>query len=165
MEKDNKCMPMKVYSSTLSYPLDTKTKGTQQTTNKVLSGVGMISVGGGDPGNKNEIIDLTLTAPPTAANSNKNIDSSNLCNINAKARSYELQKINNKMINIYDESQTNVQIATATGMMPGFSSCPSNVITMASTSGAFNQKDQLLTKDFVVSGLDILHGISNGEYN
>ncbi len=154
---------MKVYSSKLSYPHDPKTKGTQQTTNKVLSGVSMA----GSDLSKNEIIDLTLTAPPSTANSNKNIDSSNLCNINAKARTYELQKINNKMINIYDESQANVQIVTATGMMPAatFSACPSTVIMMASTSGAFNQKkDQLLSNDFTVNGLDILHGISSGEF-
>lgn len=131
MEKDNKSLPMRVFSNTMSsFPLDTKpaTATTMLTNVQQSSHRHTIHPRLTDiqicP---NEIIDLTTNAAATA----EMIP----VNLNAKARSYELTKIN-KMMSIYEVNNQN-----------------------ASFSDIGSGKVQN-----VVNSLDILQGISKGKY-
>lgn len=105
MEKDNKSLPMRVFANTISsFPIDTKsTKATtsllqmsQQSTHRHpnhprLTDVQICS---------NEIIDLTSASTKEM----------NPVNLIAQARPYELTKINNSMIGIYDVNSQNLDI-------------------------------------------------------
>lgn len=106
MEKDNKSLPLRVFSNTMSsFPIDTKSsKATtsmqqisqQQSTHRHpihprLTDVQICS---------NETIDLTSSA------NNEMIP----VNLNAQARPYELNKLNGNMMNIYDVHSPNLDI-------------------------------------------------------
>lgn len=144
-------MPMKVYSSSLNYPIDIKTTATTMLQNPQQKQT------------QKEKIELSAASASILQKKEPN----NFANKNSKARSYELSN----MMNIYDESNpsinSNVQISAK--MLPGCfdQSFPSCSTAMASTSGLVfsnSKQDQLLNKDFNVNGLDILHGISKGEH-
>lgn len=105
MEKDNKGLPMRVFANSISsFPIDTKSsKATtsllqisQQSTHRHpihsrLTDVQICS---------NEIIDLT-----TASNQEMIP-----VNLNAQTRPYELTKINNSVMGIYDANGQNLDI-------------------------------------------------------
>lgn len=123
---------MKVYSTTLNYPIDTKTCAT---TNLLL--------GGQQPRHNmsglcdsQEIIDLT--SMPLAKSADLNMANSS-CNLNAKTRTYELTNINSSMMTIYDGN----------GLA-------------ATTSGNYYVNELRSHDSRVVNGLDILHGLSKG---
>lgn len=106
MEKDNKSLPMRVFANSISsFPIDTKSsKATtslmqisQQATHRHphhprLTDVQICS---------NEIIDLT-----SGATSKEMLP----VNLIAQSRPYELTKINNNMMGIYDVSSKNLDI-------------------------------------------------------
>lgn len=101
MEKDNKSVPMRVFSNTMSsFPIDTKSGATtttsimqpsaQQATHRHaihsrLTDIQMCA---------NDIIDLTSASQVASIGAN----------MNAPARNYELTKINTNMMSIYDSS-------------------------------------------------------------
>jgi hypothetical protein len=108
MEKDNKSLPMRVFSNTVSsYPIDTKSskattsllQNSQQSTHRQHPIHPRLVDAQICP---NEIIDLT------AASSKEMIP----VNLNAQARPYELTKINNTMMSVYD---VNGQSSGSTG--------------------------------------------------
>lgn len=93
MEKDNKSLPMRVFSNTMSsFPIDTKSS-------KATTSLLQMSSQHRHPLHPrltdvqicpNEIIDLTSAKEMMPVN------------LNAQARPYELTKINSNMMNIYD---------------------------------------------------------------
>jgi hypothetical protein len=107
MEKDNKSLPMRVFSNTISsFPVDTKCmkattsllQSSQQSTHRHsihprLTDAQICP---------NEIIDLT------SASTKEMIP----VNLNAQARSYELTKINNNM-NAYDVNSQNSSVVSS----------------------------------------------------
>lgn len=105
MEKDNKSLPMRVFSNTISsFPIDTKSS--KATTSLLQSSQHRHSI---HPRLNdvqicpNEIIDLTSTAAKEMMPGN----------LNAQARSYELTKINNNMMSIYDVNGQNSNAANS----------------------------------------------------
>lgn len=138
MEKDNKSVPLRVFSNSMSnYPIDTKTTVTsilqqqqgaqnqpqqqQQATHRHaihsrLTDIQMCS---------NDIIDLS---------SSSQIENAGV-NLNAQSRSYDVSKINTNMMSIYDVNGPNI-----------------------SNFGDINVKTS-----GIVNNLDILKGISKGE--
>lgn len=153
---------MKVYAN---YPMvDVKTAGGGQVTT-MLQSKGSSSNrrdGFGDSAAK-EVIDLTTKqATLPMAVINNPIDPSNLCNVNAKTRSYELTSINNSMITIYDgaagnKNEFNVQIQPTTKLMGG------NPCVASTSTVCYVPKEQSSHECRAVNGLDILQGISKGK--
>lgn len=106
MEKDNKSLPLRVFSNTMSsFPIDTKSsKATtsllqisQQSTlrhpvHPRLTDVQICP---------NEIIDLTSAAAK---------EKHHPVNLNAQTRPYELTKLSNNMMNIYDVNSQSLDI-------------------------------------------------------
>lgn len=116
MEKENNSLPMRVFSN---FPIDTKISNATKSSMHLsqpsihrnpnhprLSDVQTSS---------NEIIDLTSAAVGQAISANSN----------APARSYELSKINNNMISIYDVSHNSnaveIESAKCFGALQGIS--------------------------------------------
>lgn len=141
MEKDNKSMPLRVFSNTMSnFPIDSKTTVTsilqqqqqgakpqqqQQTSHRHaihsrLTDIQMCS---------NDIIDLSSSSQQQNENAG--------VNLNAQSRPYDVSKINTNMMSIYDVNGSNIS---------NFAEINSSV----KSSG-------------IVNNLDILKGISKGE--
>lgn len=125
---------MKVYSTTLNYPIDTKTSATTT----LLQGAQQPRHNKSGLCDSQEIIDLT--GMPLAKSSDLN-NANNSCNLNAKTRTYELTNINSNMMTIYD-------------------GCGNGLV--ATTSGNYYVNEHRSNDSRVVNGLDILHGISKG---
>lgn len=118
MEKDNKSLPMRVFSNTISsFPIDTKSskattsllQSSQQSSHRHplhprLTDVQICP---------NEIIDLT------SASAKEMIP----VNLNAQARSYELTKINNNMMGIYDVNSKNSNVVSSFTADAGSTKC------------------------------------------
>lgn len=133
MEKDNKSLPMRVFSNTVSsFPIDTKSskattsllQSSQQTNHRHpihprLNDVQICP---------NEIIDLTSAA------SKEMIP----MNLNAQARPYELTKINNNMINIYDVNGQNSN--TVNSFTAGIDKGPSKCLDILQGISKGNKK-------------------------
>ena len=131
---------MKVYSTTLNYPNDTKACATTtllQNSQQPRHNKNGLS-------DSQEIIDLTSN--PLAIGMDLN-NANNSCNINAKTRTYELTNINSNMMTIYDGCVNGTQ--------------PMHEM-VATTSGNYYVKEHHNDNCRVVNGLDILHGISKG---
>lgn len=102
MEKDNKSLPMRVFSNTMSsFPSDTKSsKATtsllQQSSHRHAVHPRLVDV----QICSNEIIDLT------SASAKEMIP----LNLNAQSRPFELTKINNSVMNIYDVNGKNLDV-------------------------------------------------------
>ncbi|CAO1396878.1 unnamed protein product [Diamesa serratosioi] len=133
MEKDNKSLPMKVFSTTLNYPNDTKVAIATTALHQSSTQCRMMA-------HSDEIIDLTsaATTPPSVS-------------VNSKARSYELQKINNSMINMYDDANGKAKISSfgeiGVVVAPGWTTEP-------------HKNSKWPIEKSVVNSLDILQGIS-----
>lgn len=141
MEKDNKSVPLRVFSSTMSsYPIDSKTSVTsilqqqgaqpqnQQATHRHaihsrLTDIQMCS---------NEIIDLSSSASPSQIENTG-------ANLNAQSRTYDVTKINANMMSIYDVNASNI----------------SNFVDISTSATKGNAG--------IVNNLDILKGISKGK--
>ena len=136
MEKDNKSLPMKVFSTTLNYPNDTKVS-TETTTLHQSSTQRRMMV------HSDEIIDLTATATtPTSVSAN------------TKARSYELQKINNSMITMYDDANGKTKISSFGEI---------GVVVAPGWTSEQHKNLKWPKEKSVVNSLDILQGISKGK--
>lgn len=108
VEKDNKSLPMRVFTNSISsFPIDTKSskattsllQGSQQSTHRHPVHPRLVDV----KICPNEIIDLTSAATKEMIP----------VNLNAQARSYELTKINNNMMSIYDVNSQNSNVVTS----------------------------------------------------
>lgn len=134
MEKDNKSLPMKVFSATLNYPNDSKVSTATTVLHQSSTQRRMMA-------HSDEIIDLTSTATTTPSGS---------------ARSYELQKINNSMINMYDDANGKAKISSfgeiGVVVAPGWT-----------TSEPPHKNVKWPKEKSVVNSLDILQGISKGK--
>lgn len=133
MEKDNKSVPMRVFSNTMSnYTIDMKCANatTSMQTSHLHSIQSRLTDKQMCP---NEIIDLT-----SSVHSAPMVNVVGTANLTAQARSYELQKLNANMMNIYDINN------------------PSMVKT-------FVDLPPSATKMNNANNLDILKGISKGK--
>lgn len=137
MEKDNKSLPMKVFSTTLNYPNDTKVSTATTALHQSSTQCRMMA-------HSDEIIDLTSTAITTPAS----------VSANTKARTYELQQINKSMINMYDDANGKVKISSfgeiGIVVAPGWTNEPHKNVKWPK-------------EKTVVNSLDILQGISKGK--
>jgi len=148
MEKDNKSLPMRVFPNTMtSFPTSIDTNAAAvaassasntMTTSLMQSSSHRHTIHHHHPRITdvqictNEIIDLTSASTKDMLP----------VNLNAKARSYELTKINNNMMSIYDVNKQNGSFKEGCGSVGG---------------GGGGSKSS------VVNNLDILQGISKGK--
>lgn len=106
MEKDNKSLPMREFfpNTVSSFPIESKVSNATTSLQTIhrhprLTDVQVCS---------NEIIDLTAASMMPV-------------NLNAQARPYELTKINNNMMSIYDVNSPNSNVVTSFGVDKGSS--------------------------------------------
>jgi hypothetical protein len=101
MEKDNKSVPMRVFSNTMtSFPIDTK--GNTATTS-------MLQQQQQTMGHRHHAIHPRLTDIQMCSNDIIDLSSAAAANLNAQARSYELTtNINGNMMSIYDVNNSNI---------------------------------------------------------
>lgn len=137
MEKDNKSLPMKVFSTTLNYPNDTKVSTATTALHQSSTQRRMMA-------HSDEIIDLTSTSTTSPST----------VSANTKARSYELQKINNSMINMYDDANSKTKISSFGDI---------GVVVAPGWTTEANKNVKWPKEKSVVNCLDILQGISKGK--